>query len=126
MEIYGNRRATTMALDMRVKYLTLIKMKFFFILILNSSDLVFSKILLKTGLFYEGNIFMRNIIADNLKSIGFKILLPCILILYINLRIKSADVNQLKYSNIIVNACIIFYIIVNICHLIFVFIYNLT
>jgi hypothetical protein len=109
------------------KYLHNIKIKFILVYILNCSDFVTTKVLLNTGAFYEGNILMRNIITDNLLSVLIKLLLPCFLFLIIYLRMRAASDKQLKYSAIAINVCLIYYILINLTHLIWIlFFYNKT
>lgn len=107
------------------KYLYDIKIKFILISILNFSDYILTKFLLNTKLFYEGNIFMKNIIDVNLLSIMIKLLLPCLLFTFIYFRISSANIKQLRYSSILINVCLVYYILINLSHCIWISLYLL-
>lgn len=107
----------------QAKYLYNIKRKLMLVYILNFTDYIATKILLSTGLFFEGNFFMRNIISENFMSALIKLLLPLLLLTFIYIRIKTANIKQLKYSTIVITGCIIYYALINCTHLIWISIY---
>jgi hypothetical protein len=108
------------------KYLHNIKLKFILVYILNCSDFITTKFLLSTGAFYEGNILMRNIITDNLLSVLIKLLLPCFLFFIVYFRMRAASNKQLKYAAVAINISLIYYILINVTHLIWILWYAST
>lgn len=97
-----------------------IKKKFILLYCLNVTDIIFTVLLLRTGLFAEVNFLMVKAVQDPIASIVLKIILPAVLLLYLYLRIRKADENNLKASNIAVNISLIIYGLVNLSHLIWV------
>ncbi|MTI71068.1 MAG: hypothetical protein FH751_12535 [Firmicutes bacterium] len=92
--------------------------KILLLFILNATDIVFTLILLNSGFCLEANPFMVNIVQSPLKSFIFKIILPAILLMYLTIRLKKANNHQLKVSNVLINIMTIFYLTINIFHLI--------
>lgn len=99
--------------------------KFILIYILNVSDILFTLLLLNTGLFEEGNTFMKTITDSNILSIIIKIAVPMILLIFIYVRMQKATAKQLHISNIITTVCLAFYFLINISHLIWGTVYLL-
>ncbi len=95
-----------------------IKGKLAALYILNITDLVFTLILLGTGLFQEINFIMRLALDDPLLCFLLKIVLPAALIIYINIRIRKASTANLKKANILLNVIISFYFLINLNHII--------
>jgi len=102
-----------------------IKYKLLILYLLNVTDIVFTLLLLSTGLFMEANLLMVNAVKSTSTSLILKIILPAVLLLYIYIRLKKASETQLKQSNIILNIITGFYIIVNISHIIWFLLYGL-
>lgn len=96
-----------------------VKIKFIILYILNVTDIIFTLILMNTGFFSEANYVMKSIVDNPLTSLLLKIILPGILLIYIYLRMKNATNEQLKKAKWLVNGIVIFYIIINIMHLIY-------
>ncbi|WBW95168.1 DUF5658 family protein [Oceanirhabdus sp. W0125-5] len=94
-----------------------IKKKFLLLYILNLSDIIFTHILLDSGLFIEANPLMSGIVQNSSAGILFKVFLPAILFLFIYKRMQNATINQLYYSNILINIILTFYVVINISHL---------
>lgn len=97
-----------------------ISKKLVILYILNITDLFFTNLLLHTGMFIEGNKIMNLFINDTLKSVLIKIVLPLILILILRYRMRGASSEQLIKGNILINIVLIFYVIVNIFHAIYI------
>jgi hypothetical protein len=101
-----------------------IKYKLLILYLLNVTDILFTLLLLSTGLFMEANLLMVNAVQSTSASFVLKILLPAVLLLFMYIRMKKASETQLKQSNIILNIITGFYIIINISHLIWFFLFR--
>lgn len=97
-----------------------IKTKFIMIYILNFTDIIFTFLLLNTGVFYEANPLMHSVIENPMKSLILKGVAPGLLLLLIYIRMRKASEKQLVQGNLVINLCLIFYILINICHLFFI------
>ncbi|MBU3142493.1 hypothetical protein KPL50_02935 [Clostridium sp. CF012] len=95
-----------------------IKYKLLLLYLLNVTDILFTLLLLSTGLFMEANFLMAKAVQSISSSFILKIVLPAVLLLYIYLRMKKATGTQLKQSNLILNIITGVYIIINISHLV--------
>ena len=100
--------------------LVTIKKKFIILYLLNVSDIIFTVLLLRTGLFAEVNILMVKAVQSPTASVILKILVPAILLFYLYTRIKNADEPNLKASNIAINISLTIYTLVNLSHLVWV------
>jgi hypothetical protein len=100
-----------------------LKTKFIGIYLLNVLDIIFTLILLKTGIFVEANSIMRSVIGNEVLSVGIKTLVPLILLFIVFLRMQKATDKQLILSNIIINACLILYILIDIFHCVWCLLY---
>lgn len=105
------------------RHLYNIRIKFIIICILNCLDYIMTNILLRTNLFYEGNIFMRNIMLDHYFGVFIKLFLPFALFTFVYLRMRRATVKQLKYSSNIINACLGFYVLIILSHCMWILLY---
>lgn len=94
-----------------------IQRKLILLFILNALDIIFTLILLSTGLFIEANIFMANIIESPVVALGLKFGLVGGLVAIEYKRIKQATERQLFWSNVIINTMLVVYAIINIIHL---------
>lgn len=94
------------------------KYKLLSLYLLNVMDILFTLYLLQTGLFIEINPLMINIVSNIQTSIMVKILFPAFLLLALYIRIQSASLKQLIVSHRILNMILIFYIAINISHII--------
>lgn len=92
---------------------------------LNISDILFTLVLLKTGLFREANGIVAGFVGNTALSLFIKIVFVGILLFVIFKRMESATVKQLKKSNIIIDIAIGAYIIINLMHLSYVLLYIL-
>lgn len=100
-----------------------IKIKFIALYIFNVIDIVFTLALIKTGLFQEANIIMKNIIDNQVLSIIIKVIFPLFILVFVYIRMQKASANQLFKSNIIISICLVFYLLIFISHIVYTFIY---
>lgn len=104
---------------LKLKDLNLIGKKLIIMYILNVSDIIFTIFLVNTGMFLEANAFMAPLVNnEQLLVIMIKIVIPLILLLVVYQRMKKASEKQLYQSNILINGMFIFYVLVNITHVI--------
>lgn len=94
-----------------------IKYKFLLIYLLNITDIIFTFYLINTGDFYEGNFFMKNIINNEFLTILTKGVCVLFLIIVLLIRLKQANLYQLKVSKYIVTLGLITYMLINISHI---------
>lgn len=97
--------------------LNVIRKKFVILYLLNVTDIIFTVLLLRTGYFAEANILMVKAVDSPIASILLKIVIPAILLFIIAIRMKDADIPQLKAANIAVNISLTVYCLVNLSHL---------
>lgn len=102
-----------------------LRLKLLFLYILNVIDIVFTVLLLRTGLFVEVNGFMNQVVQNPDLSFLLKILLPIILLSYLYVRLQDATELQQRVSNIFLNLVIAFYLIVNCSHILWTCLYIL-
>lgn len=98
-----------------------IKLKLTTIYILNISDIIFTLILIKTGLFIEGNFFMSQIIGNSSLVLAIKVIIVGALLAILYKRMETATNKQLAISNVFINSCMGFYILINLSHIIWAF-----
>lgn len=106
------------------KVLAVIKRKFVIIYMLNVSDILLTLLLLQTGVFIEGNFFMRGLVESSMISFVVKLGIPLMLLCIVYKRIKAATEKQLVISNKLTTGCLIFYAIINASHLIWIILYR--
>jgi hypothetical protein len=97
-----------------------IKKKFIILYLLNVTDIIFTLLLLQTGLFAEVNFLMIKAVQSPVASVVLKIIVPAILLYYLYSRIKNADEDNLKASNIAINISLTIYALVNLSHLVWI------
>ena len=95
-----------------------IKYKLLVIYLLNVTDILFTILLLSTGLYLEANVLMIKALESIIGSFILKILFPAVLLFCLYIRMKKANETQLKQSNIIINIATAVYSIINLWHLI--------
>lgn len=100
-----------------------IQKKFILLYSLNISDILFTLILVETGLFREANVVMIKVIENTMFSLLLKVVVVGILIFIIYRRMAGATEKQLRISNIIINGAITIYEIINIMHIINLILY---
>lgn len=103
-----------------------IKYKFIFLYILNVFDIIFTLVLLKTGLFMEGNLFMAGIVTKPELSLLLKIGLIFILLFVVYKRMKTANLKQLVIASKIINFAVVAYICINISHIVWIVLIKLN
>lgn len=80
-----------------------IKKKIQLLYFLNVTDIIFTLILLKTGMFKEANGVMVNIVENPTLSIMVKVVIIGLLLYYLVKRMLMATDKQLYISNYIIN-----------------------
>ncbi|MFR5642724.1 MAG: DUF5658 family protein [Clostridium paraputrificum] len=93
-----------------------IQKKLILLFILNALDIIFTLILLSTGLFIEANTLMANIIESPVVALGLKFGLIGGLIGLEYKRIVDATDKQLFWANIAIGVVLVGYVIINIMH----------
>lgn len=101
-----------------------IRLKMLLVYLLNIIDIFFTLIFSNTGMFIELNPFMQNIITNQGLAILIKCVVPAILFTVIYFRMKKATPRQLAISAVIINAILIFYLAINLLHIISLGIYK--
>jgi hypothetical protein len=94
-----------------------IKIKLTVIYLLNATDIFFTLILINSGYFYEGNYIISPFLTKPFIAILLKLTLPGVLIIVLNHRIKKATTKQLILSNLLIDGCMIMYIVINCFHI---------
>jgi hypothetical protein len=102
-----------------------IKHKLLILYLLNVTDIIFTLLLLSTGLFIEANVLMAKAVQSLCASFVLKILLPGALLFCLYIRMKKASENQLKKSNIVLNVATAVYALINTFHLIYLLLFGL-
>lgn len=97
-----------------------IKMKLIILYLLNILDIIFTLLLLSTGLFMEMNGLLVNHLDNPIKVMILKVFLPAFILLYLYLRIQKATQKQLIHSNIVINLAASLYTLINISHIIWI------
>lgn len=85
--------------------------------------MIFTLALLKTGMFKEVNGIMLSIVENHLLSIFIKVVLVGLLIYYLIKRMTNATNKQLLASNFILNGALGIYLIINLMHISYIFLY---
>ncbi|MBU3160438.1 hypothetical protein KPL37_11855 [Clostridium frigoris] len=107
--------------------LALIRKKLITIYILNVTDIIFTIFLLNTGMFMEVNSIMAPLVNNRkLFSIIIKLVIPFVLLLVVSKRMKDATEKQLHQANIMINGCLILYVLINISHIIWCVLFVFT
>jgi cytochrome c biogenesis factor len=102
---------------LKTRDLVSLRQKLILLYILNVTDIIFTIFLVSTGSFQEVSAFMAPLVNNMpLASIIIKIAVPSVLLLGIYQRMKKAAEKQLFQSNIIITGCLIFYVLINISH----------
>jgi hypothetical protein len=102
-----------------------IKHKLLILYLLNVTDILFTLLLLATGFYIEANVLMAKAVQSLSASFVLKIVLPGALLFCLYIRMKKASENQLKKSNIVLNAATAVYALINIFHLIYLSLFGL-
>lgn len=97
-----------------------IKKKLIILYLLNVSDIIFTLLLLRTGLFSEANFLMAKAVENPVASLCLKIILPAIILTYLYTGIKNSRDPELRASNIAINISLTLYSLVNLSHLVWV------
>ena len=106
-----------------IKYL---KIKMYLLYLLNVTDIVFTYILINTGMFEERNKILIPIINNKNLTLIIKVIFILMLVIYINFRLKKANEKQRFISNIIILIILSFYILINISHIFWILVVNIV
>lgn len=93
---------------------------------LNVLDLLLTLLLQSTGRFKEANPVMALFISDTFAALAAKIIVPALLCIYLAVRLHRATRDQLEKSQIAVGLLLIFYIGVNLLHIVWCSVHVLT
>ena len=100
-----------------------IQKKFILLYSLNILDIIFTLLLLQTGLFREANGLMIQVVEKPIWAFLLKVVLVGVLVFSIYKRMANATNRQLKISNIIISGAVAIYGIINLLHMSYVFFY---
>lgn len=84
---------------------------------LNVVDILATLVLLNTGLFVETNPLMINIVNNPILATFIKVVVVGLLLLYLKLRCREANEDQLKIINKVLNIALIIYSLIAIIHI---------
>ena len=115
--IFTNPKHTT-----RQKYLPLFLVLIYF---LNTLDLVFTFTYLKIGGFYEVNPLIRGMIHNPYLLLLLKLILPGLLLAYLITKAEEISKQEYKFFQLGIIILFIFYLLINIMHLCYLFLYFL-
>lgn len=87
---------------------------------LNVTDIIFTLLLLKTGMFKEANGVMVNIVENPVLSLMIKVVIIGFILYYLTKRMLMATNKQLYISNYIINGALGIYSIINLMHIIYI------
>lgn len=110
---------------LKTRDLILIREKLIIIYTLNVTDIIFTLLLVNTGVFLEANTIMAPLVNNRqLLSIIIKVVIPFALLFWLYHRMEDATEKQLYQTNIIINGCLIFYGLINISHVLWIILYT--
>lgn len=98
-----------------------VRKKLYLLYLFNVTDIIFTYLLLNTGLFEEGNMLLKPIIDNPFITIILKVILIFILIFIIAKRLSRASKKQLKISNRLIIVILVVYLIINLSHVYWLF-----
>lgn len=107
------------------KELHTIRNKFILLYILNITDIIFTLLLIETGMFQEVNFFMQPIIQNKPIILFLKAIVPLLLLFYVYIRMHKATQKQILQATIIIDLCLFFYLIINCSHVVWAIMYLL-
>nr|WP_278321225.1 DUF5658 family protein [Clostridium baratii] len=87
---------------------------------LNVTDIIFTLLLLQTGMFKERNSVMVNIVENPALSLIIKVIIIGLLLYYLIKRMLMATNKQLYISNYIINVALGIYTIINLMHITYI------
>lgn len=100
-----------------------IKKKIQLLYFFNVTDIIFTLLLLQTGMFKEGNSVMVNIVENPVLSLMIKVVIIGLILYYLTKRMLTATNKQLYISNYIINGALGIYSIINLMHIIYILIF---
>lgn len=90
---------------------------------LNLADYLFTLFLLRTGLFEEANMIMREALSRGWWGAFLKVFLVALLFLWIAMRLQGASLQQLKRAAIVINSGLMVYALINASHILWTGLY---
>lgn len=100
-----------------------IKIKFIILYVLNVTDIIFTLLLWRTGLFTEVNVIMATLLHSYVVSLLIKLGLPAALLSILFVRINGASERQLKQANWAINGVTFLYLFINASHILWCYLY---
>ena len=100
-----------------------IRLKLLFLYGLNIIDLLFTKFLVGTGFFSEGNPIMAYFMSDPITTVLFKLVMPAVLIAALAMRLRTATPEQRRSSNYLAGVLLSIYAAVAVLHVVLVIVY---
>ncbi len=100
-----------------------IKTKMITLYALNVTDILLTLLLCGTGLFIEANPVVAAFIDNTFFSLMLKLSIPAVLFAYLYIRMKKASNRQLKTANILINALLLVYVVINVSHMLWISVY---
>lgn len=94
-----------------------VKIRMLLLYALNILDMVVTKFLIQTGKFREVNPVMALAMQNNWVVLLLKLIVPAILLVYLDGRLKYADMRHLKISARALDVLIAAYCVVSVLHL---------
>lgn len=94
-----------------------LRMRMLLLYALNSFDMMFTKFLLATGKFREINPVMALAMQNNWATLILKFVLPAVLLIYLDSRLKCAEPHHLWLSARVLEVLIGVYCFVSMLHL---------
>lgn len=98
-----------------------VKRKLVLLYFLNVTDIIFTLLFHNTGYFIELNPVMKQMLSNQTVILIAKLIIPFALLFYIGIRLKKATGKQLKIANILILVVLIFYLVINLMHLVTLF-----
>ncbi len=100
-----------------------LKPKLISVYALNATDILLTLALLGTGAFCEGNPVMVPFVGSAESALALKLAVPGALLALVYIRLRGATALQLKRSNRLICALLAFYMLINITHIVMIFVY---
>lgn len=101
------------------KEIKVIKRILWYIYALNVTDIIFTLLLLRTGLFIEANVLMQNLVTNEALSLAVKIIVPLVTVLYVShsFDTRPTTFKVFKTSKFCLSVTLGIYVFINIMHI---------
>lgn len=94
-----------------------LKTKLILLYLLNITDIIFTLLLVNTGLAVEANPMMAIVLNEPTMTFLVKVILPALLFIYLYLRLKKANERMTRLTNLGLLSLLLFYLIINLFHI---------